>query len=940
MKRFLMCAATALLSISMGFAQNERNYEPIALDPALRYGILDNGLTYYIRHNNVVPDRADFYIVQNVGAILEEDHQDGLAHFLEHMAFNGTKNFPGKGIINYMESVGVQFGSNINAYTSLDETVYNLKSVPTIRKGIIDTTLLVLHDWSGFISLEGDEIDKERGVIREEWRTRMSANRRLWKASLPLLYPNSQYAKRDVIGDTAVINNFGYDTLRAFYHRWYRPDLQAIIVVGDVNVDSVESDIRSLWKDIPKRENPDVRLTYPVLPNDEPLVAVLTDKEAKNSIVQIEYRHAPMPDRIKASMVGFLMSLTHSLIEEMVSMRLDEIAMKPDASFVAGYTSYGEDVRPIDAFTLIAVPKEGKEEQSFADLLDVAEKINRYGFTQGELDRAKLNLQSSYEKAYNERDKTKNQSYVEEYKRNFLDFSPTPGIAWEYAKLQELLPILTLDMVNEVAKKFVTERNQVVLMTGPDKAEVKFPTEARIRELILAARSNEVKPYEEKKIDANLIDKKLRAGKVEKTTESKLGRGATEWLLSNGMRIVLQPTTLKDDEILLYGFSEGGLSMVKDSADFVSASVCATVAMNNGMGKYNAIDLAKALAGKNVSLRPSVNMYDEALSGSSTMKDFETLLQLVYLTFCGTVENDESFAALMNQYHTVYANAEKDPSRAFRDTVSTMVSGRHPRTTPMNLARLGMISQDRSLRIFDGRFEDPKDFTLYFVGNLDLEKIRPLVEKYLGAIPRQKKMKTEVWTDLGIRTPGGVVEKRFEREMQVKKTSNYVQFFGEVDYTLRNKMILRLIADVLDIRYLESMREEVGGTYGVSVRSSLSKIPVKKGSLTMSFDTDPKLEETLMNLIHKEIDDLIKDGVSDSDFNKVVENVRNKYAENQKDNHWVLSALFSYYRDGINNYEDYLPTLDAITKEDLRATLQLLVSQGNEVKVVMSAKAE
>lgn len=935
MKKLFYMVAASLLSSSLWAQQMN---QPIPLDPSLRYGILDNGLTYYIRHNDVVPDRADFYIAQNVGAILEEDNQNGLAHFLEHMAFNGTKNFPGKKIIDYMESIGVQFGSNINAYTSLDETVYNMKSVPTIRPSIVDSALLVLHDWSGFISLEDKEIDNERGVIREEWRTRMNANRRLWKASLPIKYPNSQYAKRDVIGDTAIINNFAYDTLRTYYHRWYRPDLQAIVVVGDVDVDTVEARIKEMWKDIPKRENPDARVVYPVQPNDEPIVAVLTDEEAKTSRIEISYRHEPLPDRLKTSVTGYVMSLVFNLIENMMSDRLDEITSKPDAPFAAGYNGYGEEVRPIDAFVMLAVPKEGKEEETFSALLTEAERMNLYGFTQTELERAKLNLLSNYEKAYNERSKTKNESYVREYVRNYLDFEPVPGIEWEFNCVKQYLPHLTLDMINETAARMVSEKNIVVEMTGPKKAEVKFPSEDRVREMLKNISSADIKPYEDKVIDTNLIDGKLKAGKVKYSKQNADFKNVTEWTLSNGMKVVLQPTQLKDDEVLVYGYSEGGLSKVDNVSDLASANLCASIASNNGMGKYNLIDLGRVLAGKYVSLKPFVGMYDESFSGNSSVKDLETLMQLIYLTFKGTRQDDESYASLMAQYETVYANAETDPSRTFSDSVRATVSDHHPRSFSMGLEKLKEVSQTKALNIFDRRFEDPKDFTVYMVGNINLDSVKPLIEKYLGAIPRQKKMVVEKWEDRGIRTAPGKVTNRFEREMQVNKTSNYVLYTGTFEYNLKNNLTIRLIADILDIRYFESMREMEGGTYGVGTRASLSRIPVEKASLQMTFDTDPKLEERLLQLIREEIDTLIANGPTDRDFNKVKGNLQNKYAENQKENRWVLSALASYYKDGINYYDSYLPTLESITKQDVQSMLKALIEQGNEIKVIMAAK--
>lgn len=938
MRKIQSLLAVTVISVMSFFA--EASHDRIPMDPKLRYGILENGLTYYIRHNDVVKDRADFYIAQNVGAILEEDNQNGLAHFLEHMAFNGTKNFPEKKIIDYLETIGVQFGNNINAYTSLDETVYNLKSVPTIRPGIVDTALLILHDWSGFISLNEAEIDKERGVIREEWRTRMNANRRLWKASLPLLFPNSQYSKRDVIGDTAIINNFAYDTLRAFYHRWYRPDLQAIVIVGDINVDSVEARVKSMWKDIPKRANPEVRQLYPVQPNEEPIVAILTDEEAKNSRIQITYRHAPLLDQIKASEYGYLIHLAHSLIEKMVSDRLDELSLKSDAPFAAGYVGIGEEVRPIDAFMLMAVPKEGEEKIAFESLLTEAERMKRYGFTHTELDRAKLNMLSEYEKAYNEREKTKNGAYVNEYVRNYLDFSPVPGIEWEYVKSKELLPQISLEVINKLAAKLVTERNQVVLMTGPKKEAVKFPTEENVRLAMRSIKTAEIQPYQEKQIDQNLITDKLKSQKVKSEEVCKDISGVTVWTLGNGIKVVLQPTTLKDDEILIKGYSEGGLSKVKDDSDLVSAMLCSSVAMNNGLGNFNQIDLMKVLAGKYVSLNPSVGLYEESFSGQSTIKDFDTMLQLVYLLFKGTRSDDESFASLVNQYKTVYANSEKDPSRAFQDSVLVTLSDHHSRRFPLNLKRLSELSQEKALKIFDERFEDPKDFIVLLVGNLDVDSVRSLIEKYLGGIPKVKRLKPEVWEDHGLRFPKGKVVNRFEMEMQVNKCSNLVLYSGDLDFNLKNSLIVRMIADILDIRYFESMREMEGGTYGVSTQGSLGKIPVPQATLKMSFDTDPKLEERLHGMVRSEIDKLISEGPIDADFNKVKENIRNKYVENQKENSWVLNALSAYYYYGFNYQADYLRTLDSITQEDIRQTLKHIMDQGNETKVIMSAKQE
>lgn len=934
MKKIIITALTALCALT---AYGEDIFStPIPMDSAIRYGVLENGLTYYIRHNEEQPQRADFYIAQNVGAILEEDNQNGLAHFLEHMAFNGTKNFPDKEIINYLETIGVQFGNNVNAYTSLDETVYNLKSVPTIRESIVDTALLILHDWSGFISLKGEEIDKERGVIREEWRSRQNANRRLWKGSLPILYHNSQYAKRDIIGDTAIIAHFDYDTLRAYYHKWYRPDLQAIIIVGDVDVDHVEKTIKTMWQDIPKRINPAHRTVYQLERPTQPIVAILTDEEAKTSTIRIDYRMDKPTAKQQESLVGYMNTLIQNLIEMMISDRLDEISQKPDAPFAGASVGYTEVVRSKDAFVTMAVPMEGKEEESFIALLEEVERMVRHGFTQAELNRAKESMLSHMEKTYNERNKTPNGSFVSEYTRHFLDHEPVPGIEWELQTVRSAFAdLISLDVINEYASRAKGEGEIAVLMTGPKKEGVKFPSEARVRELLRNTEQMNISTYSENDLSTPLISQEPKAGKVKKSAKCKALPGVTEWTLSNGMRVVIQPTQLKEDEILIYGYSEGGYSVIEDLKDMPSANLCVSVAQNNGMGNYNAMDLSKKLAGKVVKLNPSVGGFNESFTGSSSVKDFETLTQLVYLLFTGTRKDDDSYLALINQYHTVLANADKDPNRAFSDSVQVTANAHHPRAVPFGKKQLPYVDQKKALEIFDRRFEDPKDFTVFLVGNVDLEKMKEPILRYLGGIPAQKKMKKEQWVDRQIRRPLGVVNNTFTRPMEIKKTSSFVLYGGEMAYNLKNRMKMQLIGDILDIRYFESMRENEGGTYGVSVRGSVNDKPIHYASLQMRYDTDPEMFEKLQALIFAEIDSFIAKGPREIDFNKAKENLRNKYQENLKRNSWKLNTMVAYYNEGEEVEKNYLTTLDSISQEDLRQTMEWLKKQNNVMEVVM-----
>jgi len=920
----------------VGFFQSvaaQSLHQPIEMDPALRYGILDNGLTYYIRHNDVVKGRADFYIVQNVGAILEEDDQDGLAHFLEHMAFNGTRSFPGKQIINYLETIGVKFGSNINAYTSLDETVYNLTSVPTYRTGIVDTALMILRDWSSFILLNEEDIDKERGIIREEWRTRATADRRLWSASLPLIFGNSQYAKRDIVGDTAIINNFDYETLRQFYRRWYRPDLQAIIVVGDIDVDFVESRIKTLFAGIPRRENPTPRPIYPLQDNAEPIVAVLTDPEATTTRIRIDYRHQPLSDRMKASLPGYIISVANSLIENMFNNRLNEIMQRPDAPFAAAYGSYRELVKSKDAFMLLAIPNEGKETESLRTILTEAERMRRFGFTYGELARAKADLLSSYEKSYNERNKTKNSSYIQEYIRNFLDFEPIPGIEWEYRTIQEILPIMTLEEINRIAEKYVGDFNQTVLITGPERENVRLPSRETVLSLILEVRNAELNPYEDTAPTQPLMEKAPKKGKIKSKKENK-DQGVTEWILSNGMKVILKPTNFKEDEILLYAYSEGGLSTIDNPEDLPSATLSTSIAVKNGLGSFSQIELNKIMAGRVVSLSPSIGNYDESFSGSSSVKDFETLMQLVYLYFTSVRQDEDTYNSLINQYRTLLINASANPNTAFRDSIQVTVTGRNPRTRPFDLIQLEKVNQQKALEIFKVRFGNPANFTFFLLGNIDIEKVEPLILSYLGGIPEKKA--TGKWIDRGIRTPKGVVRNHFTKELKIEKSSNFILYSGGMDFSLENRLAVNIIRDILNIRYLESLRGEKSGTYGVRLQSSVSKIPINEASLQMTFDTDPKIQEKMLQLIHQEIDTILVNGPLEQDLQKVKENLRSNFNENQTENRWWLSAIISYYKDGEDLKRNYLRIVDGIDQEIVRQKLKQLIGQGNMIEVVMS----
>ena len=928
MKRILLSTLVLALSLTMAAQQPQ----PLPVDSAVRVGKLENGLTYYIRHNEYPKQRAEFHIAQAVGAILEEDHQNGLAHFLEHMAFNGTEHFAGKGIIEYFESIGVNFGGNINAYTSLDETVYRLSEVPTTREGIIDSALLVMHDWACGLLLLPEEIDAERGVIREEWRTGMGADRRMWKQSNMLRYPGSQYAKRDVIGDTAVINNFAYDALRDYYQKWYGPDNQAIIVVGDIDVDQIEQKIKALWADVPARVNRGERPLYSVNDNETPIVAIVKDKEAQNTRIELEFKKDQLPKELRGTDMAYGVSLMADLICDMLNNRFNDLYVDPNASFVGAGSYYGETVKEKDAFMAIYIAKQGQEKQAYKDLLTQLEKVRRYGFTNAELDRVKKEWLSYYEKAYNERGTVRNISRAQECIRHYLDGAPMPGEEWEYQVIQQLLPVITVDVLNKQAQQWVTDHNLIIAFQAP--IEAVLPTETEAIELLAAVKNEEIEAPVEEAIRENLVEKAPKAGKIRKTAYNE-SLGTTEWTLSNGVRVIVKPTEFKQDEILFSAFSKGGTSLVA-TEDLVSATLATDVVSLSGIADMSMTDLQKALTGKNISLSQSINNNTESMDGGSTVKDLETLLQLNYLYFTAPRRDEEAYQMLMSVLESQLANRDKNPKAAFSDSINMMSTNNSPRTVIFNKDALKQANMDKALEIYQTRFANPADFVFTFVGNVnpDDQAFQELVCTWLGGMKTSKKK--ENIRDNGVRVPEGINKNYFTRKMETKTASNRIQYTSyDIPYTLANDLNMEMIGRILSTRYLESIREREGGSYGVGCGGGLNIYPVPMAYLIMQFDTDPEKQTKLMSIIHEEVQTIVKDGPLAKDLNKEKESMLKDFQEDLEKNSYWDTVLYMYYMYGIDYIADYKAAVEAITAETVQATLKKLVSAGNMFEVVM-----
>lgn len=930
-KLFLL--ALCIINCALCINLKAQQPQPLPIDTNVRIGVLDNGLTYYIRHNEQPKERCEFHIAQAVGAILEEDHQNGLAHFLEHMAFNGTKNFPDKLLINYFESVGVGFGSNINAYTSLDETVYRLSNVPT-RQEILDSALLVLHDWSCAIALQEEEIDNERGVIREEWRQGNTAQRRMWREGNKVKYAGSQYAKRDVIGDTAVINNFTYQALRDYYELWYGPDLQCIVVVGDIDVDQMEKKIIDLFSPIPARSNRGERPRYALPENEETIVAIYTDKEAQFTQLAIEFKHNTMPRELRLTDQGYLLSTINNLIRQMISYRIEEITMNPNANFIQAMGSYGNQLGETDAFEFIVIPKDGKEKAAMADMFTQVEKIKRYGFTVSELERAKTEYLSTVERAYNERTTRKNQSYAQEYYRHYLDGEPIPGIEFEYEYAKAVLPQLPVQIINQLVQQYITDNNIVISYIGKENSDiVSVPTQEEVLNIFNTVKASEIEAPVEENFDRPLVENAPKAGTIVKEKFNKR-LGTTEWTLSNGIKVVIKPTEFKQDQIIMNMESEGGLSKIA-LEDLPTASFAASIVDYNGIGEFSVLDLQKVLTGKNVSVSPSISQYGESMSGSSTVKDFETMMQLAYLYFTAPRQDDQAYQTLISMLETQLAARDKNPKTAFSDSISQTTTSHNPRTLIVNTDLIKRVDQLRAIEIYKERFANPADFLVTFIGNINPndEATRQIICTWLGGLKTDKSRET--YTDNGIRYPKGKVNNYFTKEMETKTASNRIVYSGKMKATLANRLNMGIIGDILGTRYLESIREKEGGSYGVGCAGYVMEDPIEQAVLLMQFDTDPEKQQKLMSIIHKEVMEIIENGPRADDLQKAKENRLNTLAEDMEDNDWWGTILDRYYQDGVDYVKDYKRTLEKVNAKSIQKTLKALVKQGNVIEVVM-----
>ena len=924
-----VAAAIICCSFQQAFAQQ---LPPIPVDPNVRIGKLDNGLTYYIRKNALPENRADFYIAQKVGSIQEEDNQRGLAHFLEHMCFNGTTHFPGDALKQYLERIGVKFGENLNAYTSVDETVYNISNVPVTTPGAIDSCLLILHDWSNDLTLDPKEIDKERGVINEEWRTRMSAMQRMQEKVLPQMFVGTKYANCFPIGTMDVVMNFKYQTLRDYYEKWYRPDLQGIVVVGDIDVDAIESKIKTMFADVPAQPNAAERVYYPVNDNKEPIIIIEQDKEQPHIQALIFNKHEATPNDQKGNLGYLVQYYATNLVSYMLNARLNELTQTANPPFIYAATYDGDFfvAKTKDAFTGVVVCKEGAVEDGIASTLREIERARQFGFTETEYNRARTEYLRHLESAYNERDKRKNVEYVNEYVRHFLDNEPIPGIENEYTMINQIAPSIPVAALNEMIKELITDDNQVITIFGPEKEGIQMPTKDAILKTLKDVKAEKLTAYVDKVSDEPLMAEKPKGGKIVAEKENPLF-GTTELTLSNGVKVILKKTDFKADEIRMKGVSLGGSSIFPDS-EIINIQSLDAVGVG-GLGNFSAVDLEKVLAGKKASVNYGIGSLTETVNGNCSPKDLETMLQLTYLTFTAPRKDDDAFASYKNRSKASLQNQELNPNVAFSDSIQATIYMHHPRAIQMKADMIDKIDYDKLMEMYKDRYKDASDFTFILVGNIDIAKDKELIAEYLGALPATNRKETFRDTKMEMRK--GVYKNEFIRQQETPKASVLVLYNGDCKYNQKNDILMSMTSQILDLVYTEKVREDEGGTYGVYVGGNLNKYPKETAYLQIIFDTAPEKKDKLMKIIFAEAENLAKEGPSEANLNKVKEYMLKKHKENLKENGYWLGNIDEYVFTGVNMMKDYETLVNSITAKEIQKFANDLFKQKNEVEVSM-----
>ena len=934
--------ATLMVISSATVVAQEMQMPPIPVDPAVRIGKLDNGLTYYIRHNEYPEHVANFYIAQRVGSINEDDSQRGLAHFLEHMAFNGSEHFKGNGIIEFTRSLGVEFGSDLNAYTSIDQTVYRVCDVPTKRVTAVDSCLLILKDWSNGLSLDPEEIDKERDVVHNEWRLGEGPSQRMITRALPKMYPGSKYGERMPIGLMSVIDSFKPQTLRAYYQKWYRPDNQAIIVVGDVDVDHIEAQIKLLFGNIKVDPNAPKVIPEQVPDNKEAIYIFEKDKEMQMSQVMMMMKHDATTPEEKASMAYLIQDYAVSVISQMMNQRLSEMTQEESCPFFQAFADDGTYMlsRTKDCFEVIGVPKEGKDMETLRTLYREVRRAREFGFTATEYERAKADYLSGLEKRYTNRDKRKNAEYGNDYRDHYLDNEPIPPLDVLYQVMQQIAPNIPVQAINQMVPELIsaTDSNLVVMAWTQEKEGKVYPTEQEMAAAIAAARTDKIEAYVDNVKDEPLVDvTTIKAGKIVKETENKV-LGYKELTLSNGATVILKKTDFKDDEIQMQAFAKGGKSLY-GVADYTNLKVFDDVIGYSGLGNFSSTELTKALAGKEVNADATMGNTRQYVTAHSTPKDLETMMQMQYLYFTAINKDEKQFQNLMTNYEMSLKNKSLSPDAVYSDSLAATMYAHNPRFTQIDVKDLKDVDYDRILQIAKERFQNAGQFTFIFCGNFDEVAIRPLIEQYIASLPATK-AKAEDFNEILTLATGEVVN-QFKVKTESPKATAFEVWHADVPYTLENIVKIDAVGQVLSMIYLKTIREDESAAYSCGAYGTFNLSSHQPKALLQAYcPMNPDKSELAVRLLHEGIANMAK-SVDADQLSKVKEYMLKQIDVDAKKNSYWVNTITTFKDYGLDVYTEYKKTVEALTTESVCDFLNnVILKSGNHVEVVMTPEAK
>lgn len=932
LKTIQQLSLIALLLISPFVSAQTKPEDKLPIDPNVKIGKLSNGLTYYIRKNVKPEKKVELRLVVNAGSILEDKDQQGLAHFTEHMAFNGTKNFKKNELVDFLQSIGVEFGADLNAYTSFDETVYILP-IPTDKPENVEKGFLVLEDWASTVAFEDAEIDKERGVVLEEMRLGKGAQDRMNKVILPKLLVGSTYADRLPIGKEDILKNFKYDVIKRFYHDWYRPNLMAVVVVGDIDVAEVEKMVKSHFEKLKNPSKSRPRTSSPIPPRKITEAAVVTDKEATNTVLQIYYSTKQSKDQVTVG--DYRESIVKNIFQSMLGQRMQELTQTANPPFVYGGSNLGGFLRGHETFSSFALISKGGVEPAVNAIVQENERARKFGFTASELERTKKNLMKGMERAYSEREKTESENYADEYIRNFLEKEPIPGIENEFTYFKQYVEGISIEEINKFTSTAIpSAENKLIAITAPEKTDFVLPTNENLLTMVEVAAKTDIKPYEEKVVAASLIAEPPAPGKIMFQKENKEA-GYFELTLNNGVKVILKSTDFKNDQVVMTVFRFGGQNLY-DAKDRYTAEYAATVVGQMGVGEFSPTDLKKVLAGKSVNVSPRIGSTSEGLSGSCSATDIEAMMQLINLYFTKPRKDDELFTSFVTKQQAMYQNMMSDPRTVFQDTLLRTLYKDNPRGPRVpNAANFSKIDEQRVLEIYKERFSNANGYTFVIVGAFDISKIKPLIATYIATLPADKSV-TTTFKDIGMRPVRGVVKKEV-RQGAEPKSFIAIRFTGETKYSDDENLKLQALIELMNIKLIETLREELSGIYGGGMFGSMNKFPYENYSIGVSLPCGPENVDKLIAATFEEINKVkIKDPL-EADLNKVKETWKKQYQENMKDNTFWMSQLQQSVEYGGNAAEifNYEKKVDALTTDDLKAMANKYLDKKNYVQVVL-----